>query len=447
MSWVLVATGQCGNQVGYSLLESVFQHVKPIETDSGHQRTLAPKGKGILGCEQDFLRSIERNMFFREADSSCLKYFARAVCVDTEQKAIRSCVERTLSKKESSVKRGTFASWEYSPSSIAHVYGGAGNNWALGYEMCTGEFLEVALDSIRREAEQCDMPPSLLVTHSVGGGTGSGMGTRLSENIADHFSDMTRVNIAIAPYHFGEVAVQHYNSLLCMSKVVECADAVILIENEAVRRICTVQQKIATPTIWDVNATIAGHLVPALLGKELQGQVSCANDSIFSPVCSSSFRDDVIHLCSSRRKFLTIYNAPVTSRESVVFTFDAWNAIMADIARQMNSTRAEIFGSTMMLRGMSAREAVAAAQSQLSLSSSSLSCAFSPHFANGYQRSACVVANDSSRMPILHRTMTKAQSMFEVSAYVHQYTAYGVEREDFVEAFLRIGQVIRAYTT
>ena len=38
-----------------------------------------------------------------------------------------------------------------------------------------------------------------------GGGTGSGLGTRITEEVRDEFSDVTRTNVAITPYHFVSV--------------------------------------------------------------------------------------------------------------------------------------------------------------------------------------------------------------------------------------------------
>ena len=39
--------------------------------------------------------------------------------------------------------------WSFDKASVAYRHGGAGNNWALGYSMCSGEFLEASLDCIR----------------------------------------------------------------------------------------------------------------------------------------------------------------------------------------------------------------------------------------------------------------------------------------------------------
>ena len=62
---------------------------------------------------------------------------------------------------------------------IAYRHGGAGNNWALGYEMASGKFMRVTLNCIRRELEACDKPAVLTFIHSLAGGTGSGLGKKV----------------------------------------------------------------------------------------------------------------------------------------------------------------------------------------------------------------------------------------------------------------------------
>ena len=57
----------------------------------------------------------------------------------------------------------------------------------------------------RRELEFCDLPTTLLTTHAVGGGTGSGLGTKVTESLSDYFSECNLLNIAVTPYHFSEV--------------------------------------------------------------------------------------------------------------------------------------------------------------------------------------------------------------------------------------------------
>ena len=43
------------------------------------------------------------------------------------------------------------------------------------------------VEAVRREAEMCDCLQSFFILHSMGGGTGSGLGTRTLALLAEHF--------------------------------------------------------------------------------------------------------------------------------------------------------------------------------------------------------------------------------------------------------------------
>jgi hypothetical protein len=56
---------------------------------------------------------------------------------------------------------------------------GAGNNWAHGHHMYGPQYKDQIMELIRAEAEICDSLQGFLLMHSLGGGTGSGLGTYL----------------------------------------------------------------------------------------------------------------------------------------------------------------------------------------------------------------------------------------------------------------------------
>ena len=66
---------------------------------------------------------------------------------------------------------------------------GAGNNWAKGHYTEGAELLDSVLDVVRKEAESCDCLQGFQLTHSLGGGTGSGMGTLLIAKIREEYPD------------------------------------------------------------------------------------------------------------------------------------------------------------------------------------------------------------------------------------------------------------------
>ena len=360
--------------------------------------------------------------------------------------------------------------WTFDKASLAYRHGGAGNNWALGYNMCSGEFLEASLNCIRRELEFCDNTASLVTLHSMGGGTGSGLGTRMTEAMCDHFPDITLLNIAVAPYHFSEVVVQHYNSLLCLSKVIAATHGVMLFENEVAQDLCKSMRRIARPTLNDINQTLASNILPVILPKYQE------NSSRYSSICR-----DIMNLCPHPQyKLLDVKHTPQTSDASIDFTFDSWNALMKNIENmQAVGTPSETsasrllfspnkglspavqcvnMSSLLILRGLgceaAAKECITHVRSSRSIRHASWSASSeyynictSPSFVNGYQRSLTLVSNGQTVLPYLRRLLAKATEMFKVGAYVHQYTEVNgdLEISDFIDAFRALGQVHEDY--
>ena len=51
-----------------------------------------------------------------------------------------------------------------------------GNNWAIGHYTDGAKMIDRVLDAVRIEVEACDCIQGFNVIHSIGGGTGSGLG-------------------------------------------------------------------------------------------------------------------------------------------------------------------------------------------------------------------------------------------------------------------------------
>ena len=54
------------------------------------------------------------------------------------------------------------------------------------------ELVDSVLDVVRKEAENTDCLQGFQITHSLGGGTGAGMGTLLISKIREEFPDRVR---------------------------------------------------------------------------------------------------------------------------------------------------------------------------------------------------------------------------------------------------------------
>ena len=69
MALITVNAGQCGNQVGFEVLNALYENTR------------------IAGLP-------ERDSYFRLSQNENRKPIARAVCLDTEPKAVLSCLQR-----------------------------------------------------------------------------------------------------------------------------------------------------------------------------------------------------------------------------------------------------------------------------------------------------------------------------------------------------------------
>ena len=105
---------------------------------------------------------------------------------------------------------------------------GAGNNWAKGHYTEGAELIDSVLDVVRKEAECCDCLQGFQISHSLGGGTGSGMGTLLISKIREEYPDRMMMTFSVVPSpKVSDTVVEPYNATLSVHQLVENADEVM----------------------------------------------------------------------------------------------------------------------------------------------------------------------------------------------------------------------------
>ena len=101
------------------------------------------------------------------------------------------------------------------------------------------ELVDSVLDVVRKEAEGCDCLQGFQLTHSLGGGTGSGMGTLLISKIREEYPDRIMNTFSVVPSpKVSDTVVEPYNATLSVHQLVENTDETFCIDNEALYDIC-----------------------------------------------------------------------------------------------------------------------------------------------------------------------------------------------------------------
>lgn len=111
----------------------------------------------------------------------------------------------------------------FKPDNMVCSKNGAGNNWAKGYYSEGCEIVEEVLERIRKEAEIADCMQGFQLTHSLGGGTGSGFGSILLNKLSEEFSSKLIFNFSVLPGSSSsegapsDVVVEPYNTMLSLN--------------------------------------------------------------------------------------------------------------------------------------------------------------------------------------------------------------------------------------
>jgi tubulin delta len=72
---------------------------------------------------------------------------------------------------------------------------------------------------MRREAEKSDFVMGSVIMHSLAGGTGSGLGSRVIEEYKDYFPKQFLMTLSVWPSIYGETPLQNYNAIFSLAKL------------------------------------------------------------------------------------------------------------------------------------------------------------------------------------------------------------------------------------
>merc|ERR1712231_18813 len=398
---VHIQGGQCGNQIG-----SKFWEV--ISDEHGIDPTGTYHGDSDLQLERI-------NVYYNEATGG--RYVPRAVLMDLEPGTMDS------------VRAGPFGQL-FRPDNFVFGQTGAGNNWAKGHYTEGAELIDSVLDVVRKEAEGCDCLQGFQVTHSLGGGTGSGMGTLLISKIREEYPDRIMATFSIMP----------------SPKV---SDAVVEPYNATLYDICFRTLKLTTPTYGDLN-----HLVSAALS----GVTCCLR---FPGQLNSDLRKLAVNLIPfPRLHFFMTGFAPLTSRGSQQYRaltvpeltqqmFDAKNMMCAADPRH-----GRYLTCSALFRGRMSTKEVDEQMLNVCNKNSSYFVEWIP---NNIKASVCDIppkglkmavtflGNTTAIQEMFKRVSEQFTAMFRRKAFLHWYTGEGMDEMEFTEAESNMNDLVSEY--
>lgn len=212
---IVVQVGQCGNQIGCRFWDLALHEHAAVNKQGTYDESLSSFFRNVDNRYDD-----PADIALEEGRGKIKSLKARAVLVDMEEGVVSEMMKGPLREV-------------FDFKQLLTDVSGAGNNWAVGYKMYGSQYREHLSDIIRRAAEFCDCLQCFFILHSMGGGTGSGVGTYILNLLSDEYPDVYRFVTAVYPSVDDDVITSPYNSVLAMRELTEKADCVLPIENQA----------------------------------------------------------------------------------------------------------------------------------------------------------------------------------------------------------------------
>jgi len=416
-----IQVGQCGNQIGNRFWQTIIAE---------HNLDGSGKYEG-----NDAALDLDKvSVYMRSAGE---RYVPRACLIDLEPGTVDVI-------KASPV--GTL----FKPDNFVFGASGAGNNWAKGHYTEGAELIEEALDVVRKEVENCDCPQGFQICHSLGGGTGSGMGTLVLLKLRDAYPDRILTTFSVYPSpKVSDTVVEPYNAVLSSHQLLENSDETFVIDNEALYNISHNVLKQDAPSYAALNYLISCVMAGVTASLRFPGKLN------------GDLRKLGVNLIPfPRLHFFLIAQAPLQSQDNKAYAL----VNVQELVNQCYSPRnffsnvkpddGKYMTASLLFRGgMSTQEVDEEVEKRQNGSSAD----FVEWIPNNMktsvvvvppkdaQQSCTFVANTTALKGIFQRLATQFGSMYKRKAFLHWYKGEGMDEMEFQEADKNVRDLITEY--
>jgi tubulin alpha len=413
-----IHVGQAGVQLGSSCWELFcLEHgIDPDGTSTTEQ--MSADGAG--------------STFFSETGQG--KFVPRSLFLDLEPNVIDE------------VRTGAYRAL-FHPEQMISGKEDAANNFARGHYTVGKDYVDLALDRIRRLADNCTGLQGFLVSHSVGGGTGSGLGSLLLERLSVDYGKKSKLGFTVYPSpEVSTSVVEPYNSVLSTHSLLEHTDVAVMLDNEAIYDICRKRLSVERPSYTNLNRLIAQQVSGMTASLRFEGALN---------VDLNEFQTNLVPY--PRIHFMLTSLAPVVSADKTqherhsVAELTAACFEPASMFAKCQPSAGKYMAVCLMYRGDIVPKDVNAAIATMKTKRTIQFVDWSPTgFKAGINtqkpfvvpggdmaevpRSCLLVANNTAIADVFHRLDHKFDLMYAKRAFVHWYVGEGMEEGEFSEA-------------
>nr|AFM93781.1 beta-like tubulin 4 [Tetrahymena thermophila] len=416
-----IQIGQAGNQIGTAYWEE-------ISKEHGIQPTGVHKGDSDLQLEKI-------DVYYNQTKAD--KYVPRAILIDLDPALLNSINTSQIGQL-------------FKPENLIIGQDPAENNWAIGHYILGPQYIDQVMETVRKEAEICDCLQGFQMIHSIGGGTGSGMGTLLLQKLKEEYPDRITETFSIFPStKISDKIIEPYNALLSINQLIEYADQTMVIDNEALYDICFRVAKLYNPNLKDLNYYISSAI----------SSITCTLR--FPGLFNSDLRKIALNLIPfPRLHFLMSAIAPSYSRGST----QCYPPKFPEIKNLVYNPRTMLCSTDWRYGRFLAASAIFRGRipykdffEQVVNSSNEYNSYFVQQIPNNLKYSKCdiplnsvrlsgvLIGNSTAIKDVFNRISNQFTALFQNKTFLSQYTNKGMEEIEFKEAHSNVMDLISEY--
>ncbi|CAI5454039.1 unnamed protein product [Caenorhabditis angaria] len=388
--------------------------------------------------EAGFLKEEEMNKqqslqaFFSESNNG--KHVPRAIYVDLEPTVLDE------------IRNGVYCNL-FHPDQIINGKEDAANNYARGHYTIGKELIDVVLDRVRKQCENCEGLQGFLVFHSFGGGTGSGFSSLLMERLSVEYGKKSKLEFSVYPApQVSTSVVEPYNSILTTHTTLEQSDCSFMVDNEAIYDLCRQKLHIERPSYSNLNRLIAQVVSSITASLRFDGALNVDLNEFqtnlvpyprihfplatYAPVISADRAhheplsvQDITHMCFEKANQMVKCD-PTSGKYMAVCLLYRGDVVPKDVNAAISSVKAKRginfvdWCPTGFKVGINYQAPVTVEGGDLAK----------------VHRAVCMLSNTTAIAEAWARLDHKFDLMYSKRAFVHWFVGEGMEEGEFVEA-------------
>eukprot|EP00703_Trepomonas_sp_PC1_P003413 JAP93193.1 Alpha-tubulin [Trepomonas sp. PC1] len=385
---------------------------------------------GSINPQKQELKDDTFEHFFTNHND--MRFVPRSIFVDTDPEPIdeiRTGKQRRL----------------FHPEQLISEKEGTSSIFAAGYYSQGEKIINRVLDRVRKLADECTGLQGFILYHSLGGGTGSGLGSLITERLSAEYGKKSKVNFAIHPSVFVTNSIlDSYNAVLAQHAMIEHIDCSFTYDNEALYDLCYRNLGLEQCSFGHMNEIISQTVSSATASLRFDGTLN---------VDLTEFQTNLVPY--PRAHFCTVAYAPILQRddqcevstvELSMAAFQSRNALT-----KCDLQLGKYMSCCLMYRGDVARKEVGAAICQIKTKRTinfvdwcptGFKCGINYQPPSSLpndelkktQRTCLMIANTTAISQVFQRTNRNFDLMLSRHAFVHWFVQNGMEETQLVEA-------------